>query len=93
MEQRYVTEIDSKPCATYIGWFAITFALTMTACPAVSAPFGFTAQGLPVGVQIMDKPRREAALLRAARQFEQSLGIARLLPINPRAGTPLGRKV
>ena len=93
VEQRYVTEIDGKPCATYIDWFAITFALTMTACPVVSVPCGFTAQGLPVGVQIMGKPRGEAALLRAARQFEQSVGIARLLPINPRAGAPLGRKV
>ena len=93
MEQRYVTEIDGKPCATYIDWFAITFALTMTACPVVSVPCGFTAQGLPVGVQIMGKPRGEAALLRAARHFEQSVGIARLLPINPRAGAPLGREV
>ncbi len=50
-------------------------------------------QGLPVGGQIMGKPRGEAALLRAARQFEQSVEIARLLPINPRAGAPLGRKV
>ena len=93
VEQRYVTEIDGKPCATYIDWFAITFALTMTACPVVSVPCGFTAQGLPVGVQIMGKPRGEAALLRASRQFEQSVGIARMLPINPRAGAPLGRKV
>jgi amidase len=86
VEQRFVTEIDGKPCATYIDWFAITFALTMTACPVVSVPCGFTATGLPVGVQIVGKPRGEAALLRAARQFEQSLGLAKQLPINPHSG-------
>ena len=85
VEQRYVKEIDGKPCETYIDWFSITFALTMTACPTISVPCGFTADGLPVGVQIVGKPRGEAALLRAARRFEEALGIARQLPINPRA--------
>lgn len=86
VEQRYVTEINGKPCATYIDWFAITFALTMTACPVVSVPCGFTSSGLPVGMQIVGKPRGEAALLRVARQFEHSLGLAPLLPINPYGG-------
>lgn len=85
VEQRYVKEIDGKPCETYIDWFSITFALTMTACPTISVPCGFTASGLPVGVQIVGKPRGEAALLRAARRFEEALGIAKQLPINPRA--------
>lgn len=85
VEQRYVEEIDGQPCETYIDWFAITFALTMTACPVVSLPCGFTAEGLPVGMQIVGKPRGEAALLRAAHRLEELLGMARLLPIEPRA--------
>jgi amidase len=85
VEQRYVTEIDGKPCETYIDWFSITFALTMTACPTISVPCGFTAEGLPVGVQIMGKPRGEAALLRAAKRFEQVVGISTQLPITPRS--------
>jgi amidase len=84
VEQRYVKEINGKPCETYIDWFSITFALTMTACPTISVPCGFTAGGLPVGVQIVGKPRGEAALLRAARRFEEALGISKQLPINPR---------
>ena len=86
VEQRYVTEIDGKPCETYIDWFSITFALTMTACPTISVPCGFTAEGLPVGVQIMGKPRGEAALLRAAKRLEQAIGISSQLPIMPRTG-------
>ena len=49
----YVEEIDGIPCETYIDWFAITFALTMTSCPVVTVPCGFTAAGLPVGIQIV----------------------------------------
>ncbi len=84
IEQRYVEEIDGKPCDTYIDWFAITFALTMTSCPVVSIPCGFSADGLPVGIQLMGKPRGEAALLRAAHRLEELLGMADQLPIDPR---------
>ena len=87
VDQRYVTEIDGKPCETYIDWFSITFALTMTGCPTISVPCGFTSEGLPVGIQIMGKPRGEAALLLAAKQFEQAIGIAAQLPIAPRKGS------
>lgn len=84
VDMRYIKEINGKPFETYIDWFAITFALSMTACPTISVPCGFTKAGLPVGVQIMGKPRGEAALLRAARRFEQAVGISNQLPINPR---------
>ena len=86
VDQRYVKEIDGKPCETYIDWFSITFALTMTSCPTISIPCGFTSEGLPVGIQIMGKPRGEAALLLVAKQFEQAIGIAAQLPIAPRKG-------
>ncbi len=84
VEQRYVEEIDGQTCETYIDWFAITFALTMTSCPVVSLPCGFTEEGLPVGIQIVGRPRGEAALLRAAQGLESILGVAGRLPIDPR---------
>ncbi|NCX59190.1 MAG: hypothetical protein EBW90_12515 [Rhodobacteraceae bacterium] len=56
----------------------------MTACPTISVPCGFTSEGLPVGVQIMGKPRGELALLQVAKQFEQAIGISNKLPITPK---------
>ena len=84
VDQRYVEEIDGQPCKTYIDWFSITFALTMTSCPVLSLPCGFTAAGLPVGIQIVGKPRAEAALLSAAHRLETILGLGTHLPIDPR---------
>ena len=84
VDQRYVTQIDGKPCKTYIDWFSITFALTMTACPTISVPCGFTSEGLPVGIQIMGKPRGEGELLLVAKRFEQAIGISAQLPILPK---------
>lgn len=87
VEEPYVKEIDGQPCETYIDWFSITFALTMTGCPVISLPCGFTDKGLPVGIQIVGKPRGEAALLRAAQQLESILGVCLKKPIFPRKGT------
>ncbi len=84
VEQRYVEEINGQPCETYIDWFAITFALTMTSCPVISLPCGFTSEGLPIGMQLVGRPRGEAALLRAAHHLEGLLGVAEQLPIDPR---------
>ncbi|HEX6102781.1 MAG TPA: amidase family protein, partial [Alphaproteobacteria bacterium] len=59
-------------------------AITLTSCPALSLPCGFTQAGLPVGLQIVGKPRGEAELLSAAAALEEVLGLARLTPIAPR---------
>lgn len=84
VELPYVNEIDGKACETYIDWFAITFALTMTSCPVISIPCGFTEDGLPVGLQVVGKPRGEAMLLQAAKWMENLFCISVKLPIEPR---------
>ncbi len=81
---RYVTEIDGQPCETYIDWFAITFAITMTACPVIALPCGVTPDGLPVGLQLVGRPRGEADLLRNAAAIEDALNLPTKTPINPR---------
>ena len=57
---------------TYIDWMTICCAITITGCPAISVPAGFTDDGLPVGVQIVGKPRGDLELLRIAHAFEQA---------------------
>src|SRR5690625_4656006 len=71
VEQRYPTEIDGQALDSYIDWMYLTFVLTLTGCPAISVPVGLTQDGRPVGLQLMGKPRGEAALLAAAYQLEQ----------------------
>ncbi len=84
VEERYVTEIDGKPLESYIDWFSITFALSICGCPVLSLPCGFTKSGLPVGIQIMGRPRGEAMLLAMAKQIESILAVSRKVPIDPR---------
>jgi amidase len=49
-------------------------------------PCGFTADGLPVGLQVVARPRNELGLLSAAAFIESELGVALNRPILPRAG-------
>ncbi|GAB4172917.1 MAG: amidase family protein [Thalassobaculales bacterium] len=83
VEERYVARVGDHAFETYIDWIAITYAVTVTALPAVSIPAGLTAGGLPVGLQIVGQPRGEAGLLAAASLLEQALGNARATPIDP----------
>ncbi len=83
VEQTTVSEIAGRKMASYIDWIAITFSITLTGLPVVSLPCGFTANGLPVGLQLVGRHRGEAALLAAAAQFEELLGLSARVPIDP----------
>jgi len=63
-------EINGQPMQSYIDWAMLTYAFTVVGLPAISVPAGFTASGLPVGLQIVGRWRDEAAVLRAAAAFE-----------------------
>lgn len=80
---RYVEEIEGTMMETYIDWISITFMITLTGCPAISIPCGFSDSGLPVGLQMVAPPRGEAALLSAAAAAEDMFGLAGRVPIDP----------
>lgn len=84
VDQRYVAEVGGHKFDDYVAWLAITFVLTLTSCPVLCLPAGFTEAGLPVGIQIMGPPRGEARVLAAGALFEAAAGLAPLTPIEPR---------
>ncbi|MDT8345008.1 MAG: amidase family protein, partial [Thermohalobaculum sp.] len=84
--ERTVTECAGVTFPTYIDWLAIAYAITLTSAPALSLPCGFTASGLPVGLQVVAPLRSEARLLSLAASLERELGVE-TGPIDPRAGT------
>lgn len=83
-ELRYVREAGGVTFDSYIGWLALTFAITLTGCPALSMPCGRTSDGLPIGLQLIAAPGDEAGLLSGAARLEQALGLASAVPIDPR---------
>jgi amidase len=76
----YITEIDGVPMATYIDWMQSCYFITVTGLPAISVPCGFTAEGLPVGVQIVGRHQDEFGVLQLAHAFEQATGFGQRRP-------------
>jgi amidase len=57
---------------TYIDWMRSCWYVTLMTNPAISVPAGFTTSGLPVGIQIVGRGRKEWSVLQLAHAFEQA---------------------
>jgi aspartyl-tRNA(Asn)/glutamyl-tRNA(Gln) amidotransferase subunit A len=56
----------------WTSWTPFTYPFNMTQQPAASVPCGFTADGLPVGLQVVGPRHADARVLAACRAFEQA---------------------
>ncbi|EDP61839.1 Amidase, partial [alpha proteobacterium BAL199] len=82
----HIEEVDGVKFDNYIAASMTTSSITLTACPALSLPAGYTDDGRPIGLQMVGRPHDEATLLAAAALLEEQTGLADMLPIDPRVG-------
>jgi len=69
-------EIDGRRFAEVrSNWFPWTMPFNLTGQPAISVPCGFDAAGLPIGIQLVGRFRRDADLLRLASVLEAAQGL------------------
>jgi amidase len=77
VSQPFVTAIEGTPMETYIDWMKSCYFISIVGNPAISVPCGFTADGLPVGLQIVARHQDDWGLLQIAHAFEQISGSRR----------------
>jgi aspartyl-tRNA(Asn)/glutamyl-tRNA(Gln) amidotransferase subunit A len=63
-------ENSADPLAMYLNDI-YTIGVNLAGLPGISLPCGFTGGGLPIGLQVIGQPFREAELLAIARAYEQ----------------------
>ena len=72
IETQWIEEIEGVKFPTYLDWMTVCCAISITSLPTIPVPGGFTASGLPVGLQIVGKPKGDIELLKIAYAFEQA---------------------
>jgi len=77
VEQNYPETVAGRKMETYVDWLAPTFVLSLTGLPVASVPCGLDPAGLPVGMQIMGRPRGEEAVLALAGLMQELRPIGR----------------
>ncbi|HLL80808.1 MAG TPA: amidase family protein, partial [Ktedonobacteraceae bacterium] len=56
---------------TTVSLLRLTMPFNLAGLPAVSLPYGFTSNGLPIGLQLVGKPFEESMILRVAHAYQQ----------------------
>lgn len=80
LEVEWIREIEGVRLETYIDWMKCCSFVTLVSLPAISVPAGFSREGLPLGLQIVGRYRRELDLLGLAHAFERGTGASRRRP-------------
>ena len=80
---RWPTHIAGREMDTYHRWMEVVIYATLAGLPCISVPVGFSATGLPMGLQLIGRPRGDLALLQLAHAYEQAA--QDVLQVRPRA--------
>ncbi|HYO40759.1 MAG TPA: amidase family protein [Nocardioidaceae bacterium] len=83
VEEEFPAVVAGVPQRDYLDWMRSAYLLTVTGCPAISLPAGFTEEGWPVGVQLVGPARGERRLLEIAHAVEQATRVGERRPVLP----------
>jgi amidase len=67
-------EVAGVKMSTYLEWQKGMIAITLAGLPGLAVPAGFSAAGLPMGLQIAGPNRSEFACLRLAHAYDLATG-------------------
>lgn len=76
--ERWPQRIGTREMDTYHRWMETTIYATFAGLPAISVPVGFDARGLPMGMQLIGRPRGDVHVLRIAHAYESTIADLRI---------------
>ncbi|WP_322060587.1 amidase [Paraburkholderia sp. J63] len=69
---RWPASYLGQSCTTYIDWMRSCWYLSSTESPVLSVPCGFSATGLPIGMQIAGRFRDDWGVLQLGHAYEKA---------------------
>ncbi len=69
---RWPTHINDRAMDTYHRWMEVVIYATFSGLPCLSVPVGFGPSGLPIGMQLIGRPRGDRAVLQLAHAYERA---------------------
>jgi amidase len=70
-ELPWVGAIDGQVMPDYLGWMGSAYLISVLRVPAASVPAGFSAAGLPIGLQVIGHPGDDLGVLQVSHALEQ----------------------
>jgi amidase len=64
--------VAGRTMDTYHRWMEVVVPASMAGAPAISVPAGFNGAGLPMGLQLIGRPRGDWELLQLAHAYDQA---------------------
>ncbi|MGM8929887.1 amidase [Salinicola halophyticus] len=80
VETHWPRDIAGHPMDSYHRWMEVVVPASMLGAPTISLPAGRNDAGLPMGFQLIGRPRNDWGVLQLARAFEQASGDLEILP-------------
>lgn len=72
--QAWPRQVGTKEMDTYHRWMEVVVGGTLSGCPIVAVPAGFSADGLPMGLQLMGPAQGDWQVLQLAAAYEKECG-------------------
>ncbi len=86
--ERWPAAIGNRKMDTYHRWMEVVLYATLAGLPCISVPAGFSANGLPMGLQLIGRPQADLEVLKLAQAYEAAAqDILRIRPDNPSKAT------
>lgn len=71
VEWHWPQEIAGRKMDSYHRWMEVVAGATLAGCPVINVPVGFGETGLPMGMQIIGRPRDDLSVLQVAHAYER----------------------
>jgi amidase len=79
--------VGGRPMETYHQWMGIVLPWSLAGTPVMSVPVGFSAGGVPMGMQVIGPRHADFKVLQMAHAYEQATGwVQKRVPAIAKAG-------